>query len=184
MRTYCSEACTGGGTLADYLQMFSLFSIVLLSSFLRVFLFLRGLLRISKKSCTKSQVPPVTVLFTMNYWVTRKLPQICTVIFRIRIGKVAWFAVYICGNFWVTQYFYTDYFFLYKQRLTIHKTNLLQSSKIVLKVVWNEPLGATLVSYPNIFLLEIHSQIFFYHPDESKIHTRSWKTKLYESGLI
>ena len=38
------------------------------------------------------------------YWVTQKLPQICTVIFRIRIGKVAWFAVYICGNFWVTQY--------------------------------------------------------------------------------
>ena len=35
---------------------------------------------------------------------TQKLPQICTVIFRIRIGKVAWFAVYICGNFWVTQY--------------------------------------------------------------------------------
>ena len=26
------------------------------------------------------------------------LPQICTVILRIRIGKVAWFAVYICGN--------------------------------------------------------------------------------------
>ena len=32
------------------------------------------------------------------------LPQICTVILRIHIGKVAWFAVYICGNFWVTQY--------------------------------------------------------------------------------
>ena len=39
------------------------------------------------------------------YWVTQKLPQICTVILRILIGKVAWFAVYICGNFWVTQYF-------------------------------------------------------------------------------
>ena len=38
------------------------------------------------------------------YWVTQKLPQICTVILRICIGKVAWFAVYICGNFWVTQY--------------------------------------------------------------------------------
>ena len=38
------------------------------------------------------------------WWVTQKLPQICTVILRIRIGKVAWFAVYICGNFWVTQY--------------------------------------------------------------------------------
>ena len=34
----------------------------------------------------------------------QKLPQSCTVILRIRIGKVAWFAVYICGNFWVTQY--------------------------------------------------------------------------------
>ena len=39
-----------------------------------------------------------------TYWVTQKLPQICTVILRILIGKVAWFAVYICGNFWVTQY--------------------------------------------------------------------------------
>ena len=39
-----------------------------------------------------------------NYWVTQKLPQIFTVIFRICIGKVAWFAVYICDNFWVTQY--------------------------------------------------------------------------------
>ena len=36
---------------------------------------------------------------------TQKLPQICTVILRIRIGKVAWFAVHICGNFWVTQYY-------------------------------------------------------------------------------
>ena len=38
----------------------------------------------------------------LRYWVTKKLPQICIVIFRIRIGKVA-FAVYICGNFWVPQ---------------------------------------------------------------------------------
>ena len=37
------------------------------------------------------------------YWVTQELPQICTVNFRICIGTVAWFAVYICGNFWVTQ---------------------------------------------------------------------------------
>ena len=34
----------------------------------------------------------------------QKLAQICTVILRIRIGKGAWFAVYIWGNFWVTQY--------------------------------------------------------------------------------
>ena len=33
-----------------------------------------------------------------------ELPQISTVILRIRIGKVAWFAVYICGNFSLTQY--------------------------------------------------------------------------------
>ena len=37
------------------------------------------------------------------YWVTQKLPQICTVILRICFGKVAKFAVYICGNFWGTQ---------------------------------------------------------------------------------
>ena len=38
------------------------------------------------------------------YWVTYKLPQICTEILRIRIGKVARFAVYIYGNFWGTLY--------------------------------------------------------------------------------
>ena len=38
------------------------------------------------------------------YWVTQKLPQICTVILRIRIGKDEWFSVYICGNLWVTQH--------------------------------------------------------------------------------
>ena len=38
------------------------------------------------------------------YWVTQKFPQICTVILRICIGKVACFAVYICGIFGVTQY--------------------------------------------------------------------------------
>ena len=37
------------------------------------------------------------------HWVPQKLPQICTVILRIHIGKVAWFVGYICGNFWVTQ---------------------------------------------------------------------------------
>ena len=36
------------------------------------------------------------------YWVTQK-PQISAVILRIRIGKVVLFAVYICGNFLVTQ---------------------------------------------------------------------------------
>ena len=35
---------------------------------------------------------------------TQKLPQICTIILRIPIGKVAWLTVYICGNFWATQY--------------------------------------------------------------------------------
>ena len=49
----------------------------------------------------------------VTYWVTQKLPQICTVILRILIGKVAWFAVYICGNFWVTQYVDIMYQFLH-----------------------------------------------------------------------
>ena len=44
------------------------------------------------------------------YWMIQKLPQTCTVILRIRIRKIAWFAVYICGNFWVTQYFYNNVF--------------------------------------------------------------------------
>ena len=38
------------------------------------------------------------------YWVPQKLPQIYTVIAYICIGKVAWFAVYICGNIWNTLY--------------------------------------------------------------------------------
>ena len=42
-------------------------------------------------------------IFKSLYWVTQKLLQICTLILHICIGKVAWFAVYICGNFWVTQ---------------------------------------------------------------------------------
>ena len=47
------------------------------------------------------------------YWMTQKLPQICTAILRICIGKVARFAVYICGNFWVTQYILGSYFILF-----------------------------------------------------------------------
>ena len=39
-----------------------------------------------------------------SYWVTQKLLQIRTDFLRICIGKVAGFAVCICGNFWVTQY--------------------------------------------------------------------------------
>ena len=34
------------------------------------------------------------------YWVPQKLPQKYIVIAYICIGKVAWFAVYICGNIW------------------------------------------------------------------------------------
>ena len=34
---------------------------------------------------------------------TQNLPQIYTPILRICMGKVAGFAVYICGNIWATQ---------------------------------------------------------------------------------
>ena len=34
------------------------------------------------------------------YWGPQKLPQICTLISYICIGKVAGFEVYICGNIW------------------------------------------------------------------------------------
>ena len=44
------------------------------------------------------------MLWNHTYWVPQKLPQICTVIAYICIGKVAWFAVYICGNLWNAQY--------------------------------------------------------------------------------
>ena len=40
-----------------------------------------------------------------SYWVPQQLPQICTVILSICIGKVAWFAVYICANIWNALYF-------------------------------------------------------------------------------
>ena len=50
-----------------------------------------------------SFIPDRFSSFSSLYWVTQKLPQICTIL-RIRIWKVVWFAVYICGNFWVTQY--------------------------------------------------------------------------------
>ena len=45
-----------------------------------------------------------SIYYYLCYWVTQKLPQICTVKLRICIGKVAWVAVYICGNLWTTQY--------------------------------------------------------------------------------
>ena len=38
------------------------------------------------------------------YWLAQKLPQICTVIAYICIGKVAWFVVYICGTIWNVLY--------------------------------------------------------------------------------
>ena len=54
------------------------------------------------------------------YWVTQKLPQICTAILRICIGQVAWFAVYICSNFWVTQFIYITITFVWgKQYLLL-----------------------------------------------------------------
>ena len=39
------------------------------------------------------------------YCVSQKLPHICTVIAFFWIGKVAWFAVYICGNIWNAWFF-------------------------------------------------------------------------------
>ena len=46
----------------------------------------------------------VCIIYRCTYWVTQKLPQICTVILSICIGKVALFAAYIYGKLWVTQY--------------------------------------------------------------------------------
>ena len=44
------------------------------------------------------------LLTASRYWVPQKFPQIYTVIAYIFIGKVAWFAVYICGNVWNALY--------------------------------------------------------------------------------
>ena len=39
-----------------------------------------------------------------TYWVPQTLPPIYTVMVYICIGKVAGFAVYICGNIWNALY--------------------------------------------------------------------------------
>ena len=52
----------------------------------------------------RTQEAPWSIDRVKYYWVTQKLPQICTVILRICIGKVARFVVYICGYLWTTQY--------------------------------------------------------------------------------
>ena len=51
----------------------------------------------------------MAVIFTTGVWVPQKLPQIYTVLAYICIGKVAGFAVYICGNIWNAQYLHADF---------------------------------------------------------------------------
>ena len=38
----------------------------------------------------------------LSYWVPQKLPQIYTIIAYICIGKIAWYALYICCKVWNT----------------------------------------------------------------------------------
>ena len=45
-----------------------------------------------------------TCVLFLVYWVTQNLPLIYTVIAHICTGKVAWFAVNICGNLWNNLY--------------------------------------------------------------------------------
>ena len=68
------------------------------------------------------------------YWVTQKLPQICAVILRIRTRKVAWFAVYICGNFCVTQYILLAY-----QEASFQSTSLMFLDQIhQVEIIWTD----------------------------------------------
>ena len=57
--------------------------------------------------------------------VSKYIPQICTVILRICIGKVACFAVYICGNLWTTRCIHT---------VLIPASYLLDKSRILRRV--------------------------------------------------
>ena len=57
---------------------------------------------INKWTLYRDVLKSVNCTVIRYFWVTQKLPQICAVILRILIGKVAWFAV-TCCNFWVTQ---------------------------------------------------------------------------------
>ena len=67
-----------------------------------------------------------------NYWVTQKLPQICTVILRIRIGKVAWFAVYIAvtsGSPSKEQYLFIDLLNAFDYIVNSQKSDFFSSEK-------------------------------------------------------
>ena len=68
--------------------------------------------------CPRSSYPLYSVSYfikwvttSWTYWVPQKLSQIYTVIAYICIGKVSWFAVYICGNIWN----YTTCFIYYRK---------------------------------------------------------------------
>ena len=67
-----------------------------------------------------------------KYWVSQKLPQICTVILRICIGKVACFSVYNFGNFWVTQYLLLSISVFLLPQLTISVFFLLFYTVLIL----------------------------------------------------
>ena len=54
-------------------------------------------LKISSKGFVQKIIYLLRAVILIIYWVTQKLPQICSVILRICIGKVAWFEVYICS---------------------------------------------------------------------------------------
>ena len=56
----------------------------------------------------------------LRYWVHQKLPQIYTVISYKCVGKVAWFALYICGNLWNALY---DIVVSYVSKVERYKNN-------------------------------------------------------------
>ena len=59
----------------------------------------------SKRKAVSRRIDPINKdslkfkFIFLIYWVPQKLPQIWTVIVCICIGKVAWFAVYICAKY-------------------------------------------------------------------------------------
>ena len=60
--------------------------------------------------CSTKKNNNYSTLIVRTCWVPQKLPQIYTLIACICIGKVARFAVYICGNIWNAQYIFRGIF--------------------------------------------------------------------------
>ena len=97
-------------------------------------------------------------LYKYVYWVPQKLPQTCIVIAYICNGKVAWFAVYICGKIWNAQYICTLWTvcpcFASKEKKLIHKVEILHQNNHGPEI-WILHFTIDILKYRCIFLFLI-----------------------------